>query len=425
MSQADLTTSGGDGSIILTTLDGSITLTDGDTNNVAVSADGSGNILLAAGVNGAGTATSGIALQANAAVQTVTGNIVLTASRGDVVQAAGANLVATTSAGGTSGTIGVQASGSITMDAGATDRTNGANLILYALSGNITLGVLDARTNGDRAGGTLTNQAAWGLILVDTTVTGTTTGSILDAKTDATATTPNLYAAAARLSAGTAIGRLGAGVDNAIETEVIALAAQTTANGGGIDLRDLTDVTIDTVGPIGISTLSAAGVASAYNDTNALSDLTSTANGSIVLRTVNGAITLNDGANANGTAVSANGSGNVRIEAGGATSDVTVNAQILSGSGNITAIAGRSVSQQANLIVAANPGTIEVVATAGTITMGATVVAQTGGANIRYAAGLDITLGVLDARTNADRTGGTLAQQSDATTPWGSVSVVA
>ncbi|QYM80869.1 hypothetical protein K0B96_00005 [Horticoccus luteus] len=429
-SQADLTTTGGNGSIILLTNNGNLTLTDGDANNVAISANGSGNIYLDAGVAG-GASVGGISLLANAAVQTASGSILLISHVTDISFAAAANLIVSASPGGVAGSIVVAAQRSVLMDPAATFQTNAANIAVYSYTGDIVTGLVDARTNADRLGGTLSDQATWGQIVLDTTAIGATTGSIRDAKSDAASTTVNLYASAARLRAGNAIGALGVGTDNALETEVITLAAQTIGGGGGgINLRDLTSVTVGLVGDIGLTNIFFGNTTALYTDTTALSELTTAGNGSIVLRTVNGTITLTD-ADGDGMAVAADGSGNVRLEAGGASSDVVVNARVTSASGNLSLQAGHSVIQSnagtgiADLVVATAPGSIDVEAVTGSITMDSDRQAVTAGGSIRYAAGTDVILGVLDARTVADRVGGTLADQTSATTPWGDVSVLA
>src|SRR5690606_4482642 len=84
------------------------------------------------------------------------------------------------------------------------------------------------------------------------------------------------------------------------------------------------------------------------------SDLIAVSGGNIVLRTLEGSITLTDGlVSADAVAVSAHGSGNILIEAGGAGSDIDVNADVQSDFGDVTIIAGRSVrvSAVANVIV--------------------------------------------------------------------------
>ena len=219
----------------------------------------------------------------------------------------------------------------------------------------------------------------------------------------------------------------GSALDNAIETEVMTVAAKTTTGGAGtgINLLEASVVAVDTVASFSVNRVALdASTGTAATTTAGLSDLVTAGNGNIVLETLAGTITLNEGtggiANA---AVSANGSGNVRVEAQDPGTDVLVNAQILSGTGNLTLRGGRNVTfaGTGNVIVGANPGTIDVQAVTGTVDQGATLTLQTDQANILVVAAVDAKLGVLDARKNTDRTGGVLTNQAS----WGNVGVTA
>ena len=68
-------------------------------------------------------------------------------------------------------------------------------------------------------------------------------------------------------------------------------------------------------------------------------------NGHIVLSTTDGSIVINEGID-NDTGVSANGAGNVLLEANGEGRDITVNADITSSTGHLTLRAEGSICHQ-------------------------------------------------------------------------------
>jgi len=73
-------------------------------------------------------------------------------------------------------------------------QTNGS-AIGFEAAGNIVLGILDARLNTDRAGGTLTSQSGWGAVGI-----ASAGGTILNAQARPAGVT-NLYANDASLEA--------------------------------------------------------------------------------------------------------------------------------------------------------------------------------------------------------------------------------
>jgi hypothetical protein len=151
------------------------------------------------------------------------------------------------------------------------------------------------------------------------------------------------------LWAGTAIAEAG----DHLEISVDTLSAR--ANNGGIHLLEANAVTVDDV-EISISKVGTRGTAAVADGQSVAasgtvvvdasqSDLRTGGNGNIILRTTAGDITLNDGTAADDdTAISANGSGNILIQTLGSNTDITANADILSGSGNISVLAARSIS---------------------------------------------------------------------------------
>src|SRR5690606_28215720 len=102
---------------------------------------------------------------------------------------------------------------------------------------------------------------------------------------------------------------------------------------------------------------------------------------------------------------SAHGSGNILIEAGGAGSDIDVNADVQSDFGDVTIIAGRSVrvSAVANVIIGtsgADSGTLLIEATNGSIEMADGAFIGGNEAGIRLFAGQDILLGAIETAGN-------------------------
>ena len=123
-----------------------------------------------------------------------------------------------------------------------------------------------------------------------------------------------------------------------------------------------------------------------------------------MIRTTAGSIVLNNGtAPSDDTAVSANGSGNILIQALGAGTDITANADIVSGSGNVSALAARSVSFTGTADIrttstAAGSGSIDVLAGTGSIAQSATSVFLSTGATAtaRLLAATDVTVGDIE-----------------------------
>ncbi|MBV5332439.1 hypothetical protein JZU54_02480, partial [bacterium] len=166
----------------------------------------------------------------------------------------------------------------------------------------------------------------------------------------------------------------------------------------------------------GSSSISAADTGLSLIDNAAQSNVTGANNANIVVRSSTGNILATN-------SISAVGSGNVLVQASAGT--LTLNNSVNGGSGNVTLLSSGSQTYAAAGDVSTTGGTIDVQATGvgSTIGMNAGSLFQTDGGNLRVSAGSSITLGLLDARVASDWTGGTLTLQSNATTPWGSVSI--
>ena len=214
---------------------------------------------------------------------------------------------------GTAGTISLDAeSGSLTMVGTTKVETTGSSLRVTA-AGDITLGNLTA-----------TNVS----VLSDL-------GSIWNAASS----TKNVMATNLRLQSMQAIGLATQHLSTNVAV-LTALASGTISSGTpsvGLYLTEDNGVTVDTV-TVSVTDFNGDATTTSLKD-NSQSDLVTGNNGNIVLVTVGGNIILNDGTdvtigttevNTDGTAVLANGTGSILIDAQGTGTDLTVNADILS-----------------------------------------------------------------------------------------------
>ncbi|MEW6156110.1 MAG: LEPR-XLL domain-containing protein, partial [Verrucomicrobiota bacterium] len=265
---------------------------------------GTGNILVR---------TTGVTsnVTVNQSMETLGGNISVVAGNNVDFGALGQ-----ASAAG-AGTVEVEAvAGAITMSAGSKLQTAAKNIRIKAAQ-NIALGLVDARSVNDRAGAKRDEQANWGSVSVQS-VSGSITGG-------------NLFAQTLRFNAAGGIGT------NALPVETEAIAVSAAGSAGGIYLLEATDVTVDTVGQIPAERVQSDGTTVTIQSAAAQSDLVTTSNGSISLRTKNGSITINDGtAPSDTTGVRADGNGAVKLEAIGANQVLKLAAQVRSGSGPVT-----------------------------------------------------------------------------------------
>ncbi|MBU3995898.1 MAG: hypothetical protein KKF42_09050, partial [Actinobacteria bacterium] len=356
--QSDLTTVNG-GNIVLVAKGGTLTLNDGaGTALTAVSANGAGNILL-----DAQGALSNVVIKAN--VLSGTGHITVSAANQiEVGQGATAASVSTS----TGGTIHLLATSGAILMLGASNVTATASSLRLAAGTSVALGNLTANNVSVKAG----------------------SGSI----TNAAGSSKNVSATNLRLEAGQAIGT---GLRH-ISTAVGTLSALSSgASSAGIYVTEDDAITVDAVA-VTVTSFTATAGTSSVTDVSQSDLATAGSNGHIVMVTTNGSITLND-ANANGYGVSAHGSGNVLLQAGGAGSDVLANVDVKSGTGHITVIAADAVDFVAGAdILTNNVGSIHVQATAGSVTMADTSqfntnTASVTGGSIRILAAQNVTLG--------------------------------
>lgn len=440
-SQSDLITTAGNGAIVLRTAAGNIVLNDGTSpsNNSAVSAHGSGNVLVAA--EGAGTDVT-----ANADVTSSTGHITITAAQNVLIE----DDVMT----GGIGTVFVQAqAGSITLndspaDADTTGISTSAGDILLnsatdtTLNADVTSGAGDIGIESGRdllqnadvtmTSGSLSVDAVRDITMASGTSTSTSTGNILlnagssvrlgllDAigvslnavgsiLDNNGGSTTNVRSTTLRMTAGDSIGAADGAAGNAtntnaIDTEIGTFAA-TAANGiwlnevsAGVNL-EISGVAAATVN-VDVQQVSTDATTSAvdFDQTlTALSDVSTTSNGPIKVVAESGTITANDGADADGLAISAAGSGAVLLEARTAGSHVIANADIVSGAGHVTLIAAAGITVEDD-VMTGGAGTVLLNAQSGSITLNdsagdadVTGVTAVNG-DILLTAGTDITL---------------------------------
>ncbi|MFP4475735.1 MAG: beta strand repeat-containing protein [Desulfatibacillaceae bacterium] len=294
-----------------TAADGSsVTGITGGGGDVSVSTKGALDVVGAVSNTGAGA----LRLVATGAAGDVTVDARITSGTGGVTVLA-ANSVdqnADITTGG--GTLDVEAqTGTVDMATGVSGATNGGN-IRYAGGQDVLLGSLNAGTGGVS-------------IVAES-------GSILDNGDTLT----DIIADRLRVQAGTGVGS-ETGPDF-LETLVNTIAG--IAGPGGIYVHNGGDIVVDLVDNIAVSRLLEDGTLRNFADSD-LADLVATGGGSIVLRTTNGDITVNDG-DGDGTGVTVDSGGNVALEPGGANNGVDLNTDVSSGSGVTTLKEGRNVT---------------------------------------------------------------------------------
>ena len=340
--QSDLTTLA-NGDIVLVALLGNITLTDGlDTDGIAVSAHGTGNVLI--------RALAG-SLNVNADILSGTGHITLKAAN-DLALTANVNVETATP-----GTVSMDAeTGNLTMH-GTVTVTAAGSAVRIAADGDITLGnITAAHVSIISRNGNVINAA-------DTAMNVTATNLRIEAQGDV----------------GVPVRHLTTDIDN-----LSALSAT-----GSIFITEANGITVTNVS-VTVTDFNADASTSQVLDDDQ-SDLTTLANGDIVLVALLGNITLTDGHDIDGIAVSAHGTGNVLIRAVAGSLDV--NADIRSGAGHITLKAANDLTLTANVNVeTATPGTVSMDAVTGAVTMHGSVTVVATGSSARIAAEGAITL---------------------------------
>ena len=302
-------------------------------------------------------------------------NAALTSYSGSLsVQAAG-NISATAAARLTSvvGTIELASTaGSVAMSDGAYLRTDAGNIRVAGASG-VTVSLLDARSNVDRAAGSLAGQAGWGAVSI-------VSGGAIAAAPEA-GNGIDVYAGALRLQA---TGAIGAG--DALDTE----AALLSASGAGVFLNEASALVLDAVGPVAVNRVQPQGGLDVGGRSDpAQAGVSSSA--ALVLQ-AGGALT-----SVAGSAVSAGG--NLVLATG---ADMTLGAAVstLGATGNISLQAAGAIRQHAAITATVAGQSIDLIALAG-ITMDAAVAIASVGGGISLQAGGNAVIGLVDAGSGA------------------------
>lgn len=352
----------GTGPVAIVTADGALT--------VDKQVRASGHLLLQSGEADESSAV-GLVLQASV---TAGGSMSLLSADAIVIDnglAAGPAVTA-----GAGQTLDVQAYGGIAMDAGATLAVLGGSARLWS-SGDVVLGSVDVGAGA---------LMVW------------TDGSILDAQADdAAARVTNLTAGELRLEAGASIGAAGA----ALETAAGKLAAQAW---GDVFLHEADALEVGELAATVGRRIGSDGALGLIIDPPAPVGITAAA-GALSLHAV-GALSVVE-------AIAAGG--NLHL---GSDASLGLDASIGSSGGSLSLVAANTISATADAEVYSDAGTIE--AQANTVTLADGSVLRTDARNIRIEATTGtLTVGSVDARSVADRAGGSFADA------WGDVSLVA
>ena len=313
-----------------------------DTDQTSVTANGSGNILI--------DALAG-SITANADILSDTGHITITAANNIEFTA---NVDVTTS---TPGTISIDAeTGTLTMDGTAnveaTDSSARLNAALDVIVGNVTATNVSIVSGEDIV--------------------------------NAVNSTKNVTATNLRLAA---VGSIGAS-DRHVTTNIDNVSA--SAANGSIYLTE-DDAAIVTNVTVTVTAFNSDASSTDIIDA-AQSDLSTGDNGNIVLVATLGNITLNDGSDTDNTSVSANGTGNILIDA--LAGSITANADIVSGTGHISLLAGTSLTLTTGTDVStAGSGSIDFNAENGSVTLATDSDQTAENGDIRISSGADLTLG--------------------------------
>ena len=360
-SQSDLA-AGGNGNIVLVA-GGTVTLKDGsdvvglpiedNTNGLAVRANGTGSVLIDVN-NGA--------LNVSSNIFSGTGHITLKASDAMTIG------IGVTISTGTPGTISLDAEGGyLTMAGNAWVIATNSSLRMHA-AGDITVGNLIA------ANVSIFSES----------------GSIINALSS----TKNVTATRLRLQAD---GMIGTDYRH-LTTDVDFISADSESTLGGIYLTEKNDISVTKVG-VSVTELTAIAGTELVTDAGQ-NGLFTVRNGNIVLVTIDGSITIDDG-DESGLAVSANGSGSIVLQANGAGSSIIINADMRSRLGTISILADEDIMQHADILTSGS--TVLVKALSGSIVMDQGVQTCNSDGVIEYRSYIDVVLAFLHAASGAVR----------------------
>lgn len=373
---SDLITTG-NGAIFLKGLD--LIFKEGSANNSVINAQGSGNILL--------HATAGN-ISFESSLTSTAGNISFNAAQNILlssvtqISTGGNAMSATTPANNP--TIEMLAGNNITMVNGSRVTASNANIRLAATQGDISLGMVNAGTG---------NVSLSGKKILDANETGA-----------------DISAAGLRINGTQDKGAESVGLpSNPFETAVTTLSAKISGN-GGLFINETDSITVGLIDTMSVNRVSEnANVATDKSTDEAQSDILSTANGSIVLTSVAGSITVLDG-NDDGKGIVSNGEGNILLKS---SEMINLEADVLGNKTNISLLAVGRIVQSSEADVITGSGTIDY--NAGTtiqMTDGAKI--QTVNQNIRLSATENVTFsGVNAGQGSVSILGNTLLDAGD------------
>jgi len=351
------------------------------------------NVAAQSGLLSGGTAGTIVLRSVSGDLRVLAGHPVTAAGAGNILLAAsGGQVIINHAVSSGTGTITFESSGNYTLAAGILVTTGGLGQIHVLSGGLITTGA-NSRLVADQGNVALAAQGTIVLGGIQTTgrvTIASNTGSVFAAGSTDFAR----EVIAERLMLVAPLGGVGtlhpADPVQVFRTQVGRIAAQ--VGPGGLNVLNHAAVSVNTV-EVSLSRVVDSGATSAL-PAAVLSNLVTVAgNGSIVLRTTTGSITLQDGLDADGVSVSAHGSGNILLHAA---DGMTVNADVLSGAGHITLRALNTVTFGANAdLITGGTGTVYVRVSAGGLTMDGT--ASIGAFAIRLHTGGTIVLGNLSA----------------------------
>ncbi|MCA2995520.1 MAG: hypothetical protein ING97_11330, partial [Gemmatimonas sp.] len=292
---------GSNGTTLTATTDTALSEVDSDANLVIVTLAGS---LQTLATGGAVTASGNMLLKAGGATSDLTlGAVVTNTSSGghtsldaerDVLQ--NANVVALESGK----SVDVLAGRHITMADATSISTTDGNVLLHADTGNVTLESISAGTAGVSISAVATTPSASAGAIVDRDADG-------DTEVDVTAGSLIL-----RASHGVGTGA------NHLETTVSTVAASAAA--GGLFLTETSGLTVDSL-TIAVNRVGSDATVPATPSGTAtltLEDFSTSADGALVLRVTAGDLTVNGGTASTSSGVTAAGTGNALLSAGGA-----------------------------------------------------------------------------------------------------------
>lgn len=396
------------------------------TVTAVVTVHGSGNVLL--------SAMADAALNAN--VSSGSGHV-------SVLAGQGMNLTAGVTVRTVGGTVDLAAAGGSVMLTPTSRVESGGGNVRLAATGDVRVGVVDARGDGVAAGsvsvvaggliydlGTgpdarvfatdLRLQAGGGVgwdvreyrVEVTTNLRTWTSVATVSSAAASVSQTVTLGGAMAFYrvvsAAGTAVTMTGfdllgggqarltwaRGGAGALEVEALTVTAQGGAQ--GVSVVESTGVTVGTVS-VSVNRVQADGGVSTATDA-AQSGVTTATDGVVLVRTLAGDLTVQ-------AAVSAGGSGNVRLAAEGAGTDLILNANITGGTGHVTLRAARQLNLNAD-VQTAGAGTVNLEAINGALTMSAGSRVQNAAGSQRLAAAGNVTLGTLATQGNVSLVSG-------------------